>query len=136
MTTFYLGKDTKGVFKRLIEHIKGLDFDKKWKVSITQYKSTRSLEQNALYWKWVGIIGDELGYTQDELHEVLAENYLEPIFFEFEGETRKRRKSTTKLNVSEFTEYLKHIEIFAAELNIILPKPEDQYYLAMGIKNK
>ena len=134
MTTFYLGKDTKGVFKRLIEHIKGLDFNKKWKIEIKEYKLTRTLAQNNLLHKWVRIFADECGYSEPTMKEILKKGYLTPIRYEIEGVIHERLPSTAELKVKEFTKFLRDIEILANEYSLILPRPEDLYYMAMGIK--
>lgn len=128
---FILGKDTKGVFNNLIKYIKELDFSKKWVVEIKEHKTTRSKEQNALYWKWITCFGDHLGYTKDEIHAVLTEEYLPPIVIDFHGQVITRRESTTNLSVKRFTGYLQKIEYLSGELGVNLPVRDDMYYYAM-----
>ncbi len=128
---FILGGNTKGVYKNLIDYIKQLDFSKKWSIEIKEHKTTRSLEQNALYWKWITCFGDHLGYIKNDMHEVLAEEFLEPIVINFYGKTIIRRKSTTKLSVKEFTDYLQKIEYLSGDLGVNLPVRDDMYYYAM-----
>jgi uncharacterized membrane-anchored protein YitT (DUF2179 family) len=83
-------------------------------IEIKDDKESRSVKQNRLYWEWVSVIGGELGYTKDETHVML--------------------RSTTKLKVKEFKDYLEQIDILMSEYGIILPRPEDLYYESMGIK--
>ena len=131
MTTFYLGKDTKGVFKRIIEHIKSLDFEKKWEITIKEHKLNRSQAQNRLLHKWVGIFADECGYDPKNMKHALKEEFLEKIQFEMNGVIYERLPSTAELKVKPFANFLRDIEVLANEYSLILPRPEDQYYLAI-----
>jgi len=105
-----------------------------WSCEIKPYKKKRSLAQNNLYWMWVGIIADDLGYMEPEdIHEELAKIFLPPHFYTgLDKEQHERRMSTTALHVREFTDYLNRVEMWAAtEFNIRLPHPMD-YDEAMG----
>ena len=120
-----------------LKKIKQLDLKKEMVMTLKQYAHKRSEAQNALYWKWVGIIADHLGYTKKELHIIVADMFLEPDIVEYKGKRVEAIRSTTKLNVHEFTEYLKQIEIWAGvEFSIVLPRPEDLYFQAMGYERK
>ena len=125
-------------------------------VEIKDYKANRSASQNALMWQWTTIIANELGESKDDVHQRHKEKYLIPIlerddseFAEMMEALRELHRqglkqqaiflhkrivdmsSTTKLNVTQFTEYLNDIEHHAASLGIMLPHPSD-YGLAMG----
>jgi hypothetical protein len=92
------------------------------------YKSSRSLEQNKLLWKWLDIVrmhiadsGGEL-FTAEELHEFFKAKFLESRVVEINGEAIRCRATTTKLNTKQMTDYLTHIERHAAQsLHLILP---------------
>ena len=89
-------------------------------LTVKKYRRKRSLDQNNLYWLWLGVIGDDLGYTADELHTSFRAMFL----------TDKTKKiplvrSTTALDVKDFSIYLGKVERQASELGIILPQPED-----------
>ena len=87
---------------------------------------SRSTKQNALYWKWLGVL-TETGNTQGALHQYLAQEYLSPVAEDIQGQTVLVIKSTTTLSVKEFAEYLEHVQQFADSLGCILPRPEDLY---------
>jgi len=78
---------------------------------------TRSLNQNALYHKYIADIKkafDDKGIfiTTDDLHEGLKQKLL-PNKYKKNPLTLKRtviQKSTAKLNKKEFSEYIKDIE--------------------------
>lgn len=123
-----------GVLQNCIRFLQALNPDVIWDVRIKPYKKDRTLAQNRIYWEWITIIGAETGYDKDDLHEALAGKFLAPsIARNVLGEMVQRRASTAKLKVGEFTAYLEAIERFAAaDLGIILPRPEDLYREAMG----
>ncbi len=130
-------------------------YEKPLEVVIREHKADRSAAQNALYFKWITIIGSDLGETKDELHERYKGLFLvriferdDPEYAEMIAALRRLYKedkeqgsflfkqivkltSTTKANVSQFSEYLSDIEADARRLNIFLPHPDD-YSLAMG----
>jgi len=108
-----------------LNRIKALTLAEPWDVTIKPYKRNRSLEQNALYWKWLTIISKDLGYTVDELHEEMMRKHLAPVCINTPSGVVEVY-STKKLKVKEMTEYLEGIERTAAELGIALPRPEDQ----------
>ena len=87
---------------------------------------SRSTKQNALYWKWLGVL-TETGNSQGALHQYLAQEFLSPVAEDIQGQTVLVIKSTTTLTVKEFAEYLEHVQQFADSLGCILPKPEDLY---------
>lgn len=104
-------------------------------VEIKANKLTRSSAQNSLYWEWMTTISNELGYTKDETHALLRDKFLGyNEYTDKKGSQIKELRSTTKLNTTEFTEYLNQIDYLMTEYGIKLPRPEDSYYLAMGIK--
>ena len=119
------------------EKIDGLSLDKPWQIEIKPYKKNRTIAQNKLYWQWATYIGNEIGYTKDEMHAILADMFIPDVFIEYAGKVIIQDKSTSRLNTKEFTEYLEKIDRWAViELSIVLPSPEDLYYEAMGISKK
>lgn len=107
-----------------LQEIKGLSLEK-YQVSVTEIK--RSNPQNNLYWKWLSIIGNDLGYTPDDLHEAMKANFLgtesgKDMF----GNLYIRPKSSAKLKKKEFSDYMNKVHAFAMGEGIILPQPD--YY--------
>lgn len=129
MTEFCLNTDNHRdrVKKNLFAFIDKLPADKPWRVKIEVLRKKRTLPQNALYWEWLTVIGNELGYTKDEMHDVFREKLLPWREVNVCG---VRRKILTSTSSPEFTtammaEYMGHIERFAGqELDIRLPHPE------------
>ena len=120
---------------RAISFLKSLSLAKVWTLEIKLYRKDRSAAQNKLLWMWLTIIGNELGYTKDEIYEEMVDLYLPMIEMRrFNGEKREVRLTTSKLNTKEFTEFLSNIDLFASGMGIILPHPEDLMWEAMGVK--
>ena len=105
-------------------------------IEIMEDKDSRSTKQNRLYWEWIGtVISPELGYTKDEAHMILRDKFLgyNEITTK-KGETVRELRSTTKLKVGEFKDYLEQIDMLMAEYGIVLPRPDDLYLESMGYK--
>ena len=89
--------------------------NKNWQVLIKQRNSDRSVEQNARLWDLYTSIGDYLGYSPQEVHELMGFKFL----LEEKNIGREkitRIKSTTKLSVKEMAEYQSKIEAWASNL--------------------
>src|SRR5574343_332589 len=89
-------------------------------------KQTRSNNQNSYYWGVVlKILADELGYTIDEMHEVLKYKFLPKKEIDIKGE-KVKIGSSAKLKTDEFEKYLEEIRIFAStSLGITIPLPNE-----------
>ena len=97
------------------------------RVIVTSSERKRNAEQNARLWKavyeqiaaqaWVN--GRQ--YDKDTWHEYLAGLFLPKVEMVMpDGSMRLRRKSTTELTVSEFSDYMQAVEAYAAsELGVI-----------------
>tara|TARA_R100001224_G_C3926559_1_gene117199 strand:+ start:95 stop:484 length:390 start_codon:yes stop_codon:yes gene_type:complete len=95
-------------------------------VEIKKNTVKRSGALNQYYWKVVvGILTDELGYTKEEMHEVLKSKFLYKK--ELIGDEWIRVAiSTTKLTNKEFIDYIDKIKMFASqELSIYIPDPNE-----------
>lgn len=139
------------VKNRAVEIIKGLPLDVVHEVVIREHKKDRSAEQNALYWQWLTIIGNELGESKEDVHERYKDGFLvhiyerdNPEYAEMVQALREvwkhgmrteavslRKKivaltSTTTATVKQMGEYMTEIERHAASLAIRLPQPEER----------
>ena len=97
-----------------------LDPDKLFELTIKPYKKNRSLEQNALYWKWMMICADELGYTKEGMHQTFMHELLLPIIVDTPlGEIVEY--TTTKLKVKEMASYMEQVSFTAGQMGVKLP---------------
>lgn len=108
-----------------IEYLKSLPLDGSLIVDIGEYKKSRSNAQNRTYWKWIGIIAKEQGYTSDELHDILKVRFLGTETKDIDGQLIIQPRSTTKLTTKEMGEYMTKVQMLASTLEISLPIPED-----------
>ena len=102
---------TKDNLPMLVEKLKTLDFTKRWRVTVTDAKLNRSLEQNERLWELYTSIGQHLGIEKDKIHELMGYKFLR-YQTEIAGMPVELIKSTTKLTTSEMTEYQQQIEVW------------------------
>jgi hypothetical protein len=95
----------------LYDKLKALDFTKRWRVTVTDAKLNRSLEQNERLWELYTSIGQHLGIEKDKIHELMGYKFLR-YQTEIAGMPVELIKSTTKLTTSEMTEYQQQIEVW------------------------
>lgn len=115
---------------RAIECIRNLPLEPASEIRIVAHKSKRSLDQNALHWKRLDVIrlhiADSSGqvFSAEELHEFFKEKFMPAKLVEVGGESVKVRRTTTKLNTKEFSEFMEHIDRYCIErMGLYLPQP-------------
>lgn len=121
------GKLQKNVSQQIANELKEFE-GKKVEIKICKLKSKRSEQQNRYWWAIVTILSKEIGYTKDELHEILKFKFLKRSkVVESTGEILEYLESTTKLSKSEFADMTSELIRWSAEtFNIILPVPGEQ----------
>ncbi len=114
--------------RQAVEHVAGLSIDgKQWEITVKRWRKKRTLNQNALYWKWieeiVGHISDATGYERDEVHEYLKQRFLAPKLIEIDG-VAIMRFTTTGCDTKGMANYMDRIYRWAStELGLVLPQP-------------
>ena len=120
--------DNKKLFQnRLLELI-----NKDVEIIIKEKKETRSIQANNLYWKWMTILGEDIGHSKEAMHFVFKKLFLsdkmpallKDEFMEYLQGLDKEIASTRKLNTKEMSEYMDKIAEQSRELGIVLPLPE------------
>lgn len=104
-----------------------------WEVIVKEKKATRSVCANNLYWHWLKDLEGQLGHTQAEMDAIFLDLYAPKRFVQALNKTVTVLTTTSKMNVSEFTEYLTKIEAWAMNFGCYLTKHND-YNEAMGRK--
>lgn len=94
------------------------------KFRIEEEKSTRTLSQNALYWKYLDIIEMETGNNANDLHELFRRTLLKPKIIKVLGREIVIPRSTTELKKHEFSDYLDKI---SAQTNVEIPDTESYH---------
>ena len=86
-----------------------------WQVLIKKRADSRSVEQNARLWSIYTSIGNYLGYTAEEVHQLMKFKFV--LIEKYVGKDKITLvRSTTKLNVKEMAEYQEKIEAWAANM--------------------
>ena len=89
-------------------------------ITFKSYKQNRSLEQNALYWKWMTVCGETLGYSKDGMHQTFMREHLAPLIIDTpSGDVMEY--STKKLSVKEMSTYMENVSFTAGEYGVKLP---------------
>src|SRR3990167_5182651 len=96
-------------------------------ITIEYVRDKRSTQQNKYYFGvLVKMLGDELGYSTDEMHQALKWQFLKV----HHDDKLPTVRSTTDLSIEEFSDYCERIKHFAAtELNVVLPDPDQKDWL-------
>lgn len=102
---------------------------KKVVVEITDDKPKRSLDQNALYWVYLGVIEQETGNLATDLHELFKRKFLPPIPKKILGVDFKLPASTTELSKASFGEYLDKISAFT---EIAIPQQVQEFLIEVA----
>ena len=123
------GRLQKNVVLKLQECFKGFE-NKRIEISVQKLKSTRSTQQNRYYWLLVGILSSEIGYTKEECHDLIKYKFLKQEIV-IGNETEVICKSTASLSKSDFGDFISQLQIWAAELGIILPDAGTQIDMAI-----
>ena len=116
--------------------------NKTYRVTVKQWKETRSLSQNSLYWKWMAEIDKQAPLQCDskikgsDLWAEVFKKYYCPAKIIKNSKAEVSVKSTTMLDVGEFTFYLNKIENWCMDRGIKLSVPPDsEYYKLMECQN-
>jgi len=121
---------------KCLKAVTDLDLSKTHVVEIKELRPARSVRQNNLMWMWFRCIGDELGYTADEVHDVMVAKHLGITEKEVMKTVLYNRQSTSDLDTAEMTEFLDNVNHEAINLNIYLPIPGmegwDEFYGKYG----
>ena len=129
------GKLQKNTTQNILQELAHLE-GKRVVITIEKQKSSRSLEQNKLYWVYVSILAKELGHNKDEMHELVKYKFLKlKRFISLVNgksvilalEPYEKIGSTTTLTKSEFIDFIENLITWAKDfLNITLPSPNEQ----------
>lgn len=148
------GKLQKNTTLNILQELAHLE-GKRVVITIEKQKSSRSLEQNKLYWVYITILAKELGHNKDEMHELVKYKFLKlkrfisivngksvilaledgiyvdvntgEIYDIEKVEPYEKIGSTTTLTKSEFIDFIENLITWAKDfLNITLPSPNEQ----------
>jgi len=112
--------DNKKAVKSYLESVEG----KSLAVYIEKEFGVRSNNQNSWLWGVVyKTIANETGHTEQELHDLFKRMFLPAEFKTVLGVELKIPNSTSKLNKTDFGEYVEKIRAHVAQFGVIIPEP-------------
>ena len=131
MRTIFRGSVNKGQLVMGADYIdtlamlEGQDID----LTIEKHRNNRSTRQNKyFYGVIVKMLSDELGYTKDEMADIVKGKFLSEEI-KVGNDIIRYTKSSTLLNTLDFESLMTDIREWAsAELNIFLPLPNQIEY--------
>jgi hypothetical protein len=85
---------------------------------IGPYKKIRSLEQNAAYWRLVGLVSEATGHDRDVLHQFFKRKAFGCVVHDLAGEMVEVVPSSAKASKGDFSELIEHVQAFIAEHGI------------------
>ncbi len=109
---------TKDNVNNMIEIIKNLDLTKPWRLTLSEYKWNRSVDQNSRYWKLLRTLSDFMGYDVDELDTLMKYKFLSEETT-IGKENVLKIKSTSQLNTKEMAQYQDNIQNWAMDFGFI-----------------
>jgi hypothetical protein len=77
--------------------------------------STRTSEQNRLYWAELQTLSEKCGHTPEMWHSFFKKHFLRSEAIEMAGEVVIMSPSTTKLSKQEFCDYIEQVFAWLAE---------------------
>ena len=98
--------------------------EKQSKIELKEYKEPRSNRQNRYFHAICAILGNDLGYTVDEMKIVIKRN-LEWMIYQKNGVTFLR--SSADLDTKEFTDLIDFTRSIGEENGCYLPTPDEFY---------
>lgn len=131
------GKMSRAVSRKIAEELNHFE-GKRIHIIVKRASATRSSQQNRLWWAYMTLIAQELGYTKDELHEIAKFKFLKrEKVHEGTGEILQYTGSTSDLNKTEFADMVDRLIQWCAEsFSIVLPAPGDTFMLDFYNDNK
>lgn len=85
---------------------------------IGPYRKIRSLEQNALYFKLIGLVADATGHSRDALHQFFKREAFGVQVQSIGERTFEFVPSSATVSRGDFGELIEHVQRFIAEHGI------------------
>jgi len=111
--------------------------NKVYRLTIKEWRETRSLSQNSMYWAWLGEINKqaplqcESKISGSEMWHEVFKHYYCPMKVIANKKAALNIKSTKMLDVGEMTFYLNKIEQWCIDRGVRLTIPVDSEYMKL-----
>jgi hypothetical protein len=106
--------------ERAVARIKAIkpDQEKPLALWIGPYKKIRSLEQNALYWRLVGMVAAATGHDREVLHLFFKRRAFGVRVEQVGDDLVEYVPSSARASKGDFSELIEHVHAFIAEHGI------------------
>lgn len=94
------------------------DAEKPLAIWIGPWRRIRTLEQNSLYWRLVGLVAGATGHDRDTLHTFFKRRAFGVRLERIGEEMVEIVPSSAKANRGDFSELIEHVQAFIAEHGI------------------
>lgn len=105
----------------LYDCLKSLPADKKYRITVEDYKEDKTAEQRAFFHVLCKIFGDETGYTPAEIKALCKVELMGTTLVNLAGREVEVVQSSEKLKKMEYSELIETCYRLAAEAGVILP---------------
>lgn len=121
------GKLQKNVSQKIAEELKFFK-GKRVEIQVKKLSSKRTSRQNRLWWLYMTILANEVGYTKDEMHDICKFKFLKrEKIDEKSGEVFEYIANSSSLTKSEFSDLTTDLIRWASQtFSVILPLPDEQ----------
>lgn len=100
----------------------------RYTITVKRASEKRSVSQNDLLWMWMTCIEHETGTPKEDCYLYYCHRFLMTLV-KVGARAAWANRTSSKLSVSEMSDFLKKIQADAAtELGIVLPEPQDMYF--------
>src|SRR5690606_35083706 len=106
--------------ERAIQRIRAIkpDQENPLAIWIGPYRKIRSLAQNSLYWRRVGLVAAATGYDREALHQLFKRNAFGVRVESIGGHMVEVVPSSARVSKGDFSELIEVVEEFIAENGI------------------
>lgn len=105
----------------LYDCLKSLPADKKFRITVEDYKEDKTAEQRAFFHTLCGIFAEATGYTKGEIKELCKVELMGTTVVTLAGREVEVVQSSEKLKKMEYSELIETCYRLAAEAGVILP---------------
>ena len=115
------------VIHKQLDCVLNLSANGEYELSLGKRMSKRSLDQNALMWKWFSLLEEGSGTSSQDYHDYYCKKFLKRIV-SVGNHDEVVVGGTRNLNTAEMAEFLTKVQAdVASEFGIALPTAEDLY---------
>ena len=110
--------------RRAVDAINALDLKRPFVMTLKPRKARRSLNQNALFHKWCGEIGTEIGESPEDVKRILKDEFLTKHEVRIGDQVYMVPPSTASLSKPDMAQFMTQVQALAGRMGWFLTHPE------------